>query len=557
MNKIKLFLEKSEQYAVFLICGIMTFIMGFNLTESLFNTTKIKYDPSFLEKITYHHDNIIINIIYVICIFFIITLIIPYIEKIPEKIQVAILVLFTVAFGSLYIFSAQCIPASDSMKVTDAAVMAANGDYKFMNDRYFSNCNYQLGYVFFCEVLLDIFGKKPDSFISLQIFNVILVALSYVGILLTIKKLYPGKRIFTTAVLTLFFCVQPLFFSVFTYGVIPGMTCMIYAFFFEIKLFEETEEKKSKLKIILYAALSCIFISIACMVKLNYLIALIAMLICAFIKMISQKKLAAIAYIAATALCALNITDLVVKNYETRSGIKLDDSVPFIAYLDMGMNYPDEAYCNCNAAGWFDPGYIEYNHSKNEFKAEKTSEASKKSIKNRISYFINNPSAANDFFFEKITSQWNEPTYACIWLSQIREKYSYPKEPALSLAYNKQNQTEQFMNIFQLIVYLGVFTGIIICLKKKDKDIFSVIFILTALGGFMFHLLFEAKSQYILPYFVVLTGFSSVGTAYLCQKTELILSRKIKIKIHFFENNQTGKKADDKDHSDDENKIAI
>lgn len=555
MNKIKTFLEKSEQYAVFLICGIMAFIMGFNLTESLFNTTKIQYDPGFLEYVSYHHDNLFINIIYVVCIFLILTLVIPYLEKIPGKIQTAILVLFVIVFGSVYIFSAQCIPASDSMKVTNAAVMAANGDYSFMSDRYFSNCNYQLGFVFFCELFFDIFGKNPDTFISLQIFNVVLVALSYVGILLTVKTLYPGKRIFTTAVLTLFFCVQPLFFSVFTYGVIPGLTCIVYAFFFEIKLFEENDKKKSVLKRIIFAALSCIFISIACMVKLNYLIALIAMLICAFIKMISKKKFAALAYIVVTALCALNITNLVVKNYESRSNIKLDDGVPFVAYLDMGMNYPNELFCCCNAAGWFDPDYIEYNHAKNNFISEKTAEASKKSIKKRLSFFINDTSAANDFYFEKITSQWNEPTYACIWLSQIREKYSYPKEPALSLAYNKQNQTEQFMNIYQLMIYLGTFTGIILCFRKKD--IFSVLYLLTALGGFLFHLLFEAKSQYILPYFVILTGFSAVGTEYLCRKTALVLSRKVKIKIHIFENKQTNNTVSEDDNNDDKNKIAI
>ncbi len=554
MDKIKKIIEKSEQYAVFLICGIMTFIMGFNLTESIFNTTKITYDPGFLEYISFHHDNLIINLIFIVCILFIAALVIPYLEKIPSVIQVAVLVLFTLIFGSLYVYSAQCIPASDSMKVTDAAVMAANGDYQFMTDRYFNNCNYQLGFVFFCEILLDIFGKNPDSFISLQIFNVILVAFSYVGILLSVKTLYPGKRIFTTAVLSLFFCIQPLFFSVFTYGVIPGLACTVWAFFFEIKLFEETEKKKSRLKCVLFAILSCFFISVACMVKLNYLIALIAMLICAFIKMFSKKKLISLAYIAVTAVCALSINGLIVRSYESRSGITLDDSVPFIAYLDMGMHYPNEGYCNCNAAGWFDPSYIEYNHANNEFNAAKTAEASKKSIKDRLSFMSKHSIETNDFYFEKITSQWNEPTYACIWLSHIREKYSNPKEPAYTLAYTGQTDTEQFMNIYQMIIYLGAFTGILLCFKKKD--IFSVLFILTALGGFLFHLLFEAKSQYILPYFVILTGFSAVGTDYICRKIALILSRKIKIRIHIFENNQTSDTVPD-DNKEENSKVAV
>lgn len=559
MAKIQKILDKAEQYSVFMICGIMAFIMGFNLTESLFNTTRIQYSTEFLERISYHHDNLIINIIYVICVLLIITLVIPYLEKIPAKIQVAALVLFSIVFGSIYVISAQCIPASDSMKVTDAAVMAANGNYEFMSDRYFSNCSYQLGFVFFCEILIRIFGKNPDSFLFLQIINIFLVAAAYTGILLIIKKLYPGKRIFTTAVLSLFFCIQPLLFSVFTYGVIPGLACTVYAFYFEIKLFEKPEGNKTKIKKLIYAVLSGIFITLACMLKLNYLIALIAMMICAAVKIISEKKIAAAAYIAVTAVCALNVTNLIVRSYEARSSIKLDDSVPFIAYLEMGSNYPDECYCCCNAAGWFDPDYIEYNHANNDFIAEKTAEASRKGFIKRLNYFINHPSDANDFYFEKITSQWNEPTYACIWLSQIREKYEYPKEPALSLAYLKQNDTELFMNIFQLIIYLGTFTGIILCFKKKD--IFSVLFILTALGGFLYHLLFEAKSQYILPYFVMLTGFSAIGTDYLCTGISLIISKKAKIKIHLLEHTQEKESDQDTDSNiektEDENQIAV
>ena len=42
--------------------------------------------------------------------------------------------------------------------------------------------------------------------------------------------------------------------------------------------------------------------------------------------------------------------------------------------------------------------------------------------------------------------------------------------------------------------------------------------ILIVLGAFLYHMIFEGKSQYIMPYYIILTGFSGAGTDLLIQK---------------------------------------
>ena len=79
------------------------------------------------------------------------------------------------------------------------------------------------------------------------------------------------------------------------------------------------------------------------------------------------------------------------------------------------------------------------------------------------------------------------------------------------------------MNIFQLFVYISSFAGIIVCIKKKD--IFCTGLILIVLGGFLYHMIFEGKSQYIMPYFILLTGFSGVGICRLIDFTDSIIAK--------------------------------
>lgn len=510
-----------ESLAGKIICGIMTVIMGFLFIESFMHTMEIVHTEEYFEGILYHNDNFIMNAIYIAAIVLMLIIIIPYLEKIPSSIQMGTLAAITIILGIVWIMSAQRRPSEDSKLLTDAAMAASKNDFSFMSERYFNNFHYQFGFIFFCEILIRLIGRHFETFLYLEIINVILLAASYMGILLILKSVFKSKRIQTIATVMLLFCLQPILYCVFTYGVIPGLVFSIYAVLFEIYYFQS--EKKTRY---IWALCSVFCIGIAVMIKPNNYIFLVAMMIIAVIKFIrrfSKKNLTDIVYIVAAVLLSCTISNAVCKMYEVRSDIELVDAVPMISFMVMGLNDPENAV-GCNAAGWYNGAHTILNHEGHDCDAKKSAAASMEQIKERISFFRENPQEANDFFYEKNMSQWNEPTYASIWINIVRGTYKDEGKIAAYVCGDGSNKVAQYMNVYQMFIFLGAFIGVLICFRKKD--IFCSAIILIALGAFLYHMLFEAKSQYILPYFILLCGFSAVGIDYLCSRVENFIKTK-------------------------------
>lgn len=507
---------KLEVWVRNIICAFALVILGFCLIESFMHTMELRKSDEAFEGIIYHSDNFLVNAICIAVVLLLVALVIPYLEKIPIGIQMGVLAAVTITLGSIWVLSSQSAPTEDSFMVTNAARMASEGDYSFMSDRYFSNYSFQLGFVLYCECFMRLFGPH-DTLLYFEFINVVLLAAAYMGLILILRRLFHSKRIQTIACLTLLFCMQPILFSVFIYGVIPGITFAIYAVLCEILYFQS--EKKIKY---LWAACSAVCIALAAMVKLNNYIILIAMVMMALIKLVQRRKLSDLIYIVVAVLLTLSINSSVCKLYEARSDTKLNDSLPMISYAVMGLNYPYNVV-GCTAAGWYNGSYTLGNFESHNYDAKEAAAASKEQIKERLSYFAHHYQETNDFFYEKNMSQWNEPTYASIWINIVRIKYQEVGKIATYVCDTAPEKTTQYMNVYQLLIFLGAFAGVFCCWKKKD--VFCPCFLLIIVGAFFYHMIFEGKSQYILPYFLLLCGFSAVGMDFLSKKVEAILPK--------------------------------
>ena len=74
------------------------------------------------------------------------------------------------------------------------------------------------------------------------------------------------------------------------------------------------------------------------------------------------------------------------------------------------------------------------------------------------------------------------------------------------------------MDKLQQFVYLGVLAGIIRLWRKKDP--LRCLLPLILLGGLSYHLLFEAKSQYAMPYYVLIMPVAAHGLFTLFRRVE-------------------------------------
>ena len=138
-------ISESEKYIKNLICVLMIVIMGFLFFESFIHTMRLTNTSEMFEGISYHHDNFIFNAVYMAAVLLISSFIMPKLEKIPVKFFTALLSVTTITLGTIWVISSQASPINDQYCVANAANMAAENNYTFMEDSYFSYYSLEYG----------------------------------------------------------------------------------------------------------------------------------------------------------------------------------------------------------------------------------------------------------------------------------------------------------------------------------------------------------------------------------------------------------------------------
>ena len=67
----------------------------------------------------------------------------------------------------------------------------------------------------------------------------------------------------------------------------------------------------------------------------------------------------------------------------------------------------------------------------------------------------------------------------------------------------------EYMNLYQSLIFAAVLFALLY--RRKSWRLEQLFLLIVILGGFCFHTLWEAKSQYIFPYFVILLPYAAAG----------------------------------------------
>lgn len=274
------------------------------------------------------------------------------------------------------------------------------------------------------------------------------------------------------------------------------MMFAVIAVYFEIRYLKESK--------IAFAVVSVVCIALAMLIKSNYLIWLIAMMLVAFVKLFSRKKYIRDAvFIVAAVAVSMSVQPAVKSLYEHRADVDLGDSIPYVSWISMGLNESDLA------PGWYSYFKTVTNFEDSNFDADEASKRSIKDIKERLKYFADNPQYANDFFYMKTVSQWNDTSYQSIWNNIVRAQFAPKNAFANWVCGDGDTKVKGYMDYFAQLVFFGFLAGCIYALKKKK--LINLFFPLIFVGGFMYQLISEGKSQYIMPYFILMSGFAAYG----------------------------------------------
>ena len=493
-----------EKFSRFCAGGVLVIELCFMAVlsvMSLLGTYSVTTGGGEGEVLSYAKDNVFLNLLYTFAFLSLIFFISRFPEKLSANKLTVILLAWTVIISSAFVCSAKLQPSQDSYIISFFAQQSAKGDYSYYHE-YFSFFPYQFGFALYEELFFRLFylilPSAPEGFaaVALQLLNVLYSAVIFFTLVKISGLLFNGERTEKLTALLLFFCIQPMLFTTFMYGSIPALCFGTLAVLMYLK-YRKSEKTE-------FAVLCILFICLATLLKLNTLIFVVALGIVWLIDIIRKPTLKPALLLALMIVSVLAMKSLPQRYYEAKMGESLGKGIPQSGWLAMGLNEGQ------SGPGWYDPTYTTTNFIDSDYDTDLSDIKAKAAIAERLSEFAAEPGEALKFFKAKFESQWNEPSYESLWLNQVNKSYSHSGKLYDFLCKDHADRISAFMNIFQQAIFVTFTLGLIMMLMGK-RDINAVILPLIILGAMLYHLMFEAKSQYALGYFLLMIPAAAYG----------------------------------------------
>lgn len=396
------------------------------------------------------------------------------------------------------------IAKCDSEFVSNAAIQFLQNNYEaFAVGEYLYRYPFQIGITALLELIYGIFGVQ--NYIVFELINLVCI----VDIVRVLGRI--GEELFgeETARIEIVMSMGllPLFLlSTFVYGDYIGLFFGIHAIAAVIGFLKENKWQK-----ILQASF---WFAGGVAIKNNINVLVIAAIIALILYAVINRKYWVLIWTVGLGLMSQMGLNIIKWIYELRMGQPIPDGIPKIAWITMSMQ---ETVEGGSASGWYN-GYNCSVFADNGYDQKATVAACIVELRERFEYFLNHPKYTLYFFFDKFSSQWNEPTFMSI---QTNEWYSRNCEPqsnlAISLLYGTgRTILTEVMNSYHFLIMLGAAVGLWI--QRKDWKLEKAYFILNIFGGILFHMLWEAKARYVLCYFVLMLPVAAAGYQYVSIK---------------------------------------
>lgn len=407
-------------------------------------------------------------------------------------------IILTLALGILmvlFIVYMKLPPIYDQGMIYYSAGQLIRGDYsQWKMGQYFSMLPYQNGMVLMMCPFVWLFGDYAA--IALQLFNVPMLFLTYAGISKIAGHVFGRKNMYLTYIGLLL--VVPMWTIVtFVYGMIPAICLAVWAICFEIK-YEETGKWR-------YVVLSGLLLFFSIMWKSNsqiFAIVLCSMLLVHAVREKTWKSLAGVAFIIFCTFLQIKGTPMVM---HWITGENTTNGIPMIAWLAMGLQE------SSIAPGWYNefPMNLYRNVSSNP---EVITREVMQSFRDSFALFSREKAYAFHFFARKLASMWADPAFQFFTTVNTRNLYGEFSYAMKDFFYNggiMNTIMYLLMDVLQSIQYFGLILFFI--LKRKDLRLENAHLVVAFLGGFLFHFIGEAKSHYVLSYYIMMMPYVVEG----------------------------------------------
>lgn len=408
-------------------------------------------------------------------------------------------VCFAGLLSLFFVLLFRCVATCDSESLSQIAIEFSRNSYEtFTQGAYLYCYSFQLGMTALLEVIYRIFGI--ENFIVFQLLNVISIMI-IIGMLNKITiELFEDERVHKMeAVLSM--GMLPLFlFATFVYGDIIGWAFGVSAIYFMIQYL-----KTDKWQPILKAAL---LLMAGTLVKSNINILVVAAVIAILLNALGKRKYKMLIWVVLLFGISQLGVGIVNTIYAQRAGLDAyPEGIPKIAWVAMSMQEADEGGYAC---GW----YNSYNwnvYAENNYDRDLTTKACLENLKESLSRFLHEKKYAINFFYKKYTSQWNAPTFQAMITNEWGSRHVENLSPVANFFMYGLGRDILYglMNIYHFIMFF--LASVFFVVRKKEWSLPKAYFMLNIFGGFLFHMIWEAQSRYILGYFVLMLPLAAYG----------------------------------------------
>lgn len=505
-----------------LLTILMIAITGYLFVVSLFSTVYV----SEFENIYYIEDHALINIAAIICFTGCVFLLKDKLCKLIEGRELKIVlinsaILFVILM--YFVMSTRLYPLYDQAKIITTVKQLNAYDYSsFLPGGYEDRYDVQWGITLYFYFISRLFGNISIG--AIQTLNAVCIVTINLLIYRITSFAFSKKAGVTIHFATCLYMPQ-WFYSSFVYGTLPSFMFALLSIYFialmrnQIKILEETPEVYSiwgrdfiitpkarrALSAVMFIILAAVSMSISIMLKTNSLIILIAMvLVLGYYLLRDAKPVYAIAGVTLI-LVYVASSNALTKGIEDMTRMT-PQGIPRTGHVAMALMENSD-----KGPGWYN-GYNAEVYEKNDFNTLRADAEARKEIDSAIAAFKSNPANLISFISRKTVSQWNEPTFESLYILYRRE--SIPETPgwfkSLSVPTSSMNKMmRELFNIMHVIILFGALCYFV--LEYKNITLDHLVFAIIVIGGFLFHTIWEAKSQYILIYFMLLIAYTVKG----------------------------------------------
>ena len=404
------------------------------------------------------------------------------------------------ALGLFYVCKNPYYPVGDQINTTAFAAYCREGNFSMLSPGgYVGMYQQQKGLGILYEILFALFGNfnyRPAKI--LHVVWWIFTILAGYGFL----KLNTDRPVFRMLYCVMMLgCFPFLFYLPYIYGDVLSISFGTILFY-GVAAYEHSGQKR-------YIALASFAAGLAVLARKNTWIILIAVVVYALLSSLKKRKLQYLlagTAILLTAALSVKAVDVV---YEVRSGYPSGVGIPSILWVAMGLQETE------GRAGVYNR-YQQTTFADCDFQQESATQQGKIYIRERLEEFSQDPGKAFSFFKNKLEGQWIEPMYAALETTESFEEGTVLSPVLESLYYGALGRIIwNLTNYYQSILYLAGLMALVMLgiLWWKKKDVPTSLWLpwIAVFGGFLFSIMWEAKSRYVFPYCVFMILYAPEG----------------------------------------------